>query len=107
MRVNVKPNIKIDMPKKIKIFGIFFLTYRIFRRFSLQYLSTRYSIQAQTAILTLNDINLTPNILIFFGISIFILGFTFTLIALFYSREKGHKKQGILGILIYTFFYLL
>jgi len=89
------------------IIGLAVLVYRIGRIFIIRYLSTKLSIETQTAILTLREINLTPSILLFFGVVLFILGFVFTLLALAYSREKEFKNHGIFSILMYTFVYLL
>ncbi len=89
------------------ITGIFVLAYRVFQRVIIHYLSTTYSIGAQTAVLTLREINLTPNVLMFFGTAILILGLSFTFIAISYSREKEFKKPGIFNILTYSFIYLL
>lgn len=89
------------------IFGLFVFLYRIIRRIVLHFLSAAYSVQAQTAILTLRDINLTPNILVFFGLVILLFSILFTAIALWHSREKEFKKHGLFYILIYMFFYLL
>lgn len=89
------------------IFGITTLGYRIFRRGIINYLSAKYSIGAQTAVLTLREINLTPNVLVFFGTAILILSLSFTFLALTYTREKEFKKHGIFSILVYAFVYLL
>jgi len=89
------------------IFGLFVLFYRVFRRIVVQYLFTAFSIKTQTAILSLRDINLTPGVLVFFGIAIFILSISFTIIALMYSKEKEFKKHNLFIILVYMFFYLL
>ena len=42
----------------------------------------------------------------FFGVSILVLSVTYNLIALAYSREKEFKKQGLLTLIGYMFFYL-
>ncbi|HUS51804.1 MAG TPA: glycosyltransferase, partial [Candidatus Paceibacterota bacterium] len=89
------------------VFGLSVLFYRTFQKIIIRYLSTAYSIQAQTVILTLREINLTPNVLIFFGTALFILSLSFTMLALSYSRDGGSKKSGLFGILIYMFIYLL
>jgi cellulose synthase/poly-beta-1,6-N-acetylglucosamine synthase-like glycosyltransferase len=89
------------------ILGIGILIYRGFRRITIHYLITKYSIGAQTAILTLREINLTPSVLLFFGVSILLLSLLFTILALSYSKEKEFKKVGIFNILIYSFIYLL
>jgi len=87
--------------------GIGILIYRGFRRIIIHYLITRYSIEAQTAVLTLREINLTPNVLLFFGTSILLLSLLFTLLALSYIKEKEFKKVRIFNILTYSFVYLL
>jgi cellulose synthase/poly-beta-1,6-N-acetylglucosamine synthase-like glycosyltransferase len=89
------------------ILGIGVLLYRGLRLVIVHYLITKYSIAAQTAVLTLREINLTPNILMFFGMAYLILGLFYTLLALSYSKQKEFKKVGVLSILIYSFVYLL
>lgn len=91
----------------IGVVGILFLIYRIIRQAIIYYLSTVYASQAQTAILTLRDINLTPTVLFFFGMALLVLGTAFTLVALSYTKEKGFKKQGIFSFFVYSFIYLL
>lgn len=89
------------------IIGISILLYRFLISVFSRILSVAYSVHAQTAIVTLKDISITPNILLFFGAVLLILSVGFTLIALSYSPEKDFKKYGIFSILIYTFVYLL
>ena len=91
----------------LAIFGFFILVYRFVRIFIIRFLSTKYSLEAQAAILTLNDINLTPSVLTLFGFVLLFLSIVFTFLALIYTREKEFKSQGILSILGYMFFYLL
>lgn len=90
--------------------GISILFYRLFRTLIFNFLSAKYSIGAQVALLTLRDINLTPNVLIFFGLAIFVMGLSFTLIVLATTREKGekgYKQTNVLTLAFYTIFYLL
>ncbi len=89
------------------IVGLTVLIYRIFNRLAVQYFSSIYSIQAQTALLTLKDINLTPSILVFFGLMLIFLSLSFTSIALIHAREKEFKKHGLHYILLYMFIYLM
>ena len=91
----------------IGIFGLLVLVYRVVRTIVIRYLSTVYSIEAQTAILRMSEINLTPNILIFFGISLLIFSILFTMLALSHTKEKDFKRHGLFYILVYMFFYLL
>lgn len=89
------------------IFGFFVLIHRIFRRIIFQYLSTAYSIQAQTVVLSLREINLSINVVTFFGLVILAFSLFFTAISLKYSKEKEFKKYGLLEILVYISVYLL
>ncbi len=91
----------------IGIFGLGILVYRIVRIVALRYLSTFYSVKAQTAILRLQDINLIPNLLVFFGITLLIFSSIFTFFALKKIKEEEFKKHGLLYILLYMFIYLL
>jgi cellulose synthase/poly-beta-1,6-N-acetylglucosamine synthase-like glycosyltransferase len=89
------------------LFGITILGYRLVREIVVNYLSTKYSIGAQTAILTLREINLTPHVLIFLGLVLFLFGLFFTLIALSNVREKQYKRIGVFTLGFYLIFYLL
>ncbi|MEM3091248.1 MAG: glycosyltransferase [Candidatus Pacearchaeota archaeon] len=89
------------------LLGIGILVYRGLRGIIINYLATKYYIEAQTAIFTLREINLTPNVLVFFGAAFFILSLSFTLFALRYTREKEFKKDKLYNILIYSLVYLL
>ncbi len=93
----------------IGLSGLAVLVYQLVKRGLTKILSMTYSIQAQTAVLNLNDLNLFPNILVFFGVALFVLGLVFTLIALGYTRQAGRnfKKIGLLSLLGYLFLYLL
>ena len=89
------------------ILGIFILAYRISRTLLVNYLGAKYSIEAQTTVLALRDVNLTPKVLVFLGLTLFVLGLFFTLIALANVKEKDYKKTSVLTIGFYLLFYLL
>jgi biofilm PGA synthesis N-glycosyltransferase PgaC len=89
------------------LLGIGILLYRGFRLIAVHFLITKYSIEAQAAVLSLRQINLTPNILLFFGTSILVLSLSFTLLALLHIKEKEFKKANLFNVLIYSFVYLL
>jgi len=91
----------------IAIFGLFILIYRVSRAMIVRYLATSYSVQAQTAILSMRDLNLSPNILVFFGVATLVMSLSFTGLALLYSKEQQFKRHGLIGVLIYMFIYLL
>jgi len=92
----------------IGLFGLGLLVYRVGRGFIVNFLSTKYSIEAQTAILRFNDINLTPNVLVFFGITIFFFSLWFTIVALMNMAEtKNYRKENFFTVGFYMIFYLL
>ncbi len=90
----------------IGIVGLAILAYNTSRSIFVDYLSTLYSVEAQTAILNLREINLTPSILTFYGIVLFILGLSFTIFVLSFLKEKEYKKEGLLTLAGYTIIYL-
>jgi len=92
----------------IGVFGLSIILYRWIRIILLKYLSTTYSVKAHATILSFGDISLVPNVLLFMGLLIFILGILYTVLSLYSIKEKKkYKKPGIFPITIYTFFYLL
>jgi len=88
------------------VVGLSILLYNFGKKIFVNYLSTIYSVEAQTAVLTLRDISLTPSVLSFYGIFLFILGLSFTIFVLSFLKEKNYKKEGILSLAGYTLFYL-
>jgi biofilm PGA synthesis N-glycosyltransferase PgaC len=92
----------------IGIFGLFVLIYRVSRRLFLNFLSTKFSVEAQTAVLRFSDVNLTPNVLIFLGLTIFFMSLWFTIVALLNMSEgKEHKRENFFTVGFYMLFYLL
>ncbi len=90
----------------IGLFGFGLLAYNLARRIITYYLSTVYSIEAQTAIFTLREINLDPSVLFFFGIVLLFLGLAFTIFTLAFLNEKEFKNSTPLEIGVYTLAYL-
>jgi len=90
------------------ITGLFFLAYRLTQYIMTKFLVAKYSVAANVALLTMNDINLNPSILFLFGMLLFAMGLIYSITALAYSKESGriigHK---IRDIFIYSIFYLL
>jgi cellulose synthase/poly-beta-1,6-N-acetylglucosamine synthase-like glycosyltransferase len=91
----------------IGLFGLFVLAYRIIRTLIIRFLSTTYSIQTQTSLIRLEDINLTPNVLVFFGLIIFFLSLWFTAVALLNIKEDKYKRESVFVIGFYMVFYVL
>ncbi len=91
----------------IGLFGLGVLVYRILRIVILRAFSTTYSIQTQTALIRFEDISLMPNILVFFGLTIFFLSLWFTFLALVNMKEDKHKRENFFVIGFYMIFYVL
>ena len=94
----------------IGILGLFFLAYSIFRQIFLRVLTATYSVSAEVAIITMDEIKLVPNIMWFFGITVFVFGLFYTLIGLIYASDRDkvqYKRPKVLDIFIYAIFYLL
>lgn len=91
----------------VGLFGIGIFGYRIARIVLLKYLSASYSIQAQTAVFSLSDINLTISALIFFGLAVFFLSLFYTIFALSNIKEDKYKKENWFTVGFYMLFYLL
>ena len=70
-------------------------------------MSVSYSVQAQTAVLSLSDVNLTVSALVFFGLSVFFLSLFYTIFALSNVREKQYRKENWFTVGFYMLFYLL
>jgi len=87
------------------IVGLSVFIYRMVNFILAKYLITSYSVGANVALLSFQDINLVPNVLYFFGLAIFVLGLGFTLISLLNTPEKGHKVN-VFWLACYILFYL-
>jgi len=86
--------------------GLFFLLYRFARFITIKYLVAKYSVEAQVAIINFQDLNLSPSILFFFGMVLFVIGLIYTFVAMAHSREEKIKHP-LHDIFIYSIFYLL
>ncbi len=89
------------------VFGLGIFCYRIFRRILFSYLSTKYSIAAQTAILTMQDINLNPSVLNFLGVILFALGLWFIFFALKDINKQTREKESFFSVIFYSIVYIL
>jgi len=86
--------------------GLGILSYRIGRTILVRYLATMLSIDSNVAVATFGDINLTPSILVFFGIMTITMNFFMIWLGLSYAKEEG-KRDGIVRVLLYMFFYVM
>ena len=88
------------------IVGLSIFAYRVSSRFLISYLSTIYSINSQTALLRIQDINLNPTILHFFGIVVFVLGLLFLFFSLYMANLKTKSEESIFSIIFYSIVYM-
>ena len=91
----------------IGLFGLFVFAYRLLRDALLKIFSVTYSVQTQTAIIRFEDISLTPNVLMFFGLIIFFLSLWFAFVALLSVKEDKYKPENYFVIGFYMIFYVL
>jgi len=87
--------------------GLTIFSYLITTRFISNYLLTRYSLIAETPIISLNELYITPSILNYLGIILFIFGLIYILLILSVLNERIRKKENILNIPFYLIFYLI
>ncbi len=66
-----------------------------------------YKVNANVTIMSLSDMNITPTLLNYFGIVLFVLFLIFTLFVLFGMKDKFLKNENIFEIIIYMTLYLI
>ena len=88
------------------LLGLGIFIYLLVRRMLVFYLSTSYSLSANSAIASFQDMNLTPSILNYFGISLFIAGALFTFVGLAIMKSKYSYQHKLFNILFYMIVYL-
>jgi poly-beta-1,6 N-acetyl-D-glucosamine synthase len=89
------------------VFGLSLFTYKIFTRILSSYLSTKYSIAAQTAVFVLQDINFNPSVLNFLGVLLFILGLAFVFFALRLINKHIKEKESFFSVIFYLLIYIV
>lgn len=88
------------------LLGLGLYLYLTLRNIMLSYLSTKYSLAAETAILSLRELSFHPSILNFFGFFLFILGLTFTFLVLKVMKIHKVGNSKIFNVLFYMIIYL-
>lgn len=87
--------------------GLSIFLYLISTRFLISYLSVKYSIIANTPIITLNDLYITPSILNYLGIILFIAGIIYLILIMNTLKEKIKSKENFVDIPFYLIFYVI
>lgn len=88
------------------LLGLSIMIYLFVKNILNTYLYTKFSFIASSSVITLESLKVTPTVLNFFGVCLFLLGFIFTIYGLGVMREKDLRKQNILNILVYLIVYL-
>ena len=88
-------------------FGLGIFIYKTSTRFLSTYLSTKYSVAAQTAVLVLDDINFNPSVLNFLGVVLFIFGLAFIFFALKFVNRHIKEKESFFSVVFYSLVYIL
>jgi cellulose synthase/poly-beta-1,6-N-acetylglucosamine synthase-like glycosyltransferase len=90
----------------IGLFGLFMFIYLFTRKMLVAYLSTKYSIYASTAILSLQDLSFTPSVLNFFGVVLFVLSTSFTIFGLSVVDKRALRNDNLFNVGFYLILYL-
>jgi len=88
------------------LLGLSIFAYLVIRNFISTYLFTKYSFAAGTAVLTLNELYITPTVLNYLGFALFFFGSIFTLLALYLMGENISKKENVFNVMFYLIIYL-
>ena len=88
-------------------FGLGIIIYITFKRILSYYLSTHYSVAAQTVLFSMQEVNLNPSLLNFLGIVLFILGLAFAFFALKYINSHIREKESFFSVLFYSLVYII
>jgi len=87
--------------------GLAIFLYRITKMIIIRYFSFISATSIGAAITSATDINLLPNVLMFFGLLILFLSFFLTFLTITQVKEKRFKKHGLFNILFQMLIYLL
>jgi len=89
------------------VFGIGIFAYVFTKRVISEFLIAKYSIATSVPIVTMSEIYITPTILNYFGIVLFVLFLTFTLFVLSMMKDAVMEKQSFFNLMAYMFLYVL
>lgn len=86
--------------------GLGLFVYLMGKRLLVSYLSTKYSLAANSSLIHLQDLSFSPSVLNFFGLALFVFGLAFTLFGLGAMRQNQLRRRNLLNIMFYLLVYL-
>jgi len=90
----------------IGLLGLGVFIYLAATKFFRTYIFTKYALPTGTALLTMNDIYVTPSFLNYFGLVLFAVAFVFTLLALSMMKTPSSKKHNVFNLFFFSVIYL-
>lgn len=87
--------------------GIGVFIYLLIRKSISSFLLTRYSLETSVPLITSSDLLITPSVLNYFGIMLFLLFLIFNLFVLSIMKDKLLGKQSFFNLVFYMTIYLL
>jgi cellulose synthase/poly-beta-1,6-N-acetylglucosamine synthase-like glycosyltransferase len=88
------------------IVGLGLYLYLFSRGLIVRYLSTKYSIIAQSSVFQFQELTFTPSILNFFGGALFFIGFFYLLFGLMVMKLDKKHRGNFFNVLFYSIVYL-
>ncbi|MDD5193514.1 MAG: glycosyltransferase family 2 protein [Candidatus Nanoarchaeia archaeon] len=89
------------------LLGLSIFFYLLTRRIISNFLLAKYSIVTHTPVITLETFYITPSILNYLGIVLFLFGLIYILLILSVLKERLLKKENLLNIPFYLIIYLM
>ncbi len=86
--------------------GLSIFGYMITSKLITRYLLIKFSIAANTAVVSLNQFYFTPSVLNYLGLVLFLMGTVFTFLVLYLMKEDIFKVHQIFQILFYLLVYI-
>jgi cellulose synthase/poly-beta-1,6-N-acetylglucosamine synthase-like glycosyltransferase len=86
------------------LFGLGIFAYLGARRVLVAYLSTKYSIYASTALISMQELSFAPSVLNYFGAILGLLGIAFSIFGFIMMRERHYRK--VFNFIFYILVYL-
>jgi biofilm PGA synthesis N-glycosyltransferase PgaC len=88
------------------LLGMGIFVYLLVTNLLKNYIFARYSINVGTALLTMNDLQVTASFLNYLGLILFVIGLIFTLLVLSIMKTSPLEKHSFFNLMFFSIFYL-